>query len=287
MLNLLIKKLSKYEIDVVVDYKFVMPGANLEEVFRKSIQDSNYFIVCFSKEYNQRERTEAYKELDYAIEYGKHLPPERKWIIPVRINECEVPDMEIRSGLTLTRLLCIDLFPTTQLEKGIKSIVEIIKAAESKTITNNKAQKNNRDGKYVKEKRRLHQIIYFEIGIDTSPIDFISSLPKIKFDLLQEIEIIRNSKTPKGGTTIDICEINNLYIDALQNILIQLASYYSPSYFEDKSAQKFFSEIISSRNPLYRIITEPYGLGTGGTIRSIHYTNLIIEDIENLIKTMV
>lgn len=98
---------------------------------------------------------------------------------------------------------------------------------------------------------------------------------------------VKDSKTPKGGTTIDICEINTLYINALQNILTQLASYYSHDYFIDKSPQNFFSEVIYTRRPLYRIITESYEPGTGGTMSRIYFTNLVIEDIENLIKIMV
>ena len=102
-----------------------------------------------------------------------------------------------------------------------------------------------------------------------------------------KFETIKASQTPPGGTTIDICEINELYIDALQNILIKLTSFYSQDYFKDQSPQKLFSEIISARNPFYKIITEPEGPGTGGTIRAIYHTCLVIEDIENLIKMMV
>lgn len=78
-----------------------------------------------------------------------------------------------------------------------------------------------------------------------------------------------------------------MYIDALQNILIKLSSFYSQEYFKDQSSQNFFSEITSARKDLYNIIAEPDGTGTGGTISGIHYTRLIIEDIENLIKMMV
>lgn len=279
------QKLSKYGIDVVVDYKCVKAGSNLTKVFRQFIEDSRYFIICCSKEFNQRERSEAYKELDYAIEWGKYFSDDRTWIIPVRINECKVPDREIRSGQKLNRLSYIDLFPTTQFEKGIKSIVESIKAEESIIKTNNKAEKHNRNRKFLKARKRLNRIMSFQI--DMSPIEFITSLPKVKFDLLKEIERIKDSKIPKGGTTIDICEINDLYIDALQKILIKLASFYSQDYFIDESPQKFFSELIFARRPFYNIITEPEGTGTGGSIRAIYHTCLIIEDIENLIKMMV
>ena len=277
--------LTNSDIHVVTDYKNIEGGSNWKKTLQELIEGSGYFIACFSKEFNQREKTVLYRELDYAIEYTKDIPIGRIWIIPVRINECTIPNIEIRSREMLTDLHRIDLFPKTAFEKGIKSIVDIIKGEQLKTTTNNKAQKDNRGRKYYRDRKKLNRILSFQL--DISPIDFISSLPKTKSDLLQQIETIKASQTPPGGTTIDICEINELYIDALQNILIKLASFYSQDYFKDQSPQKFFSEIISARNPFYNIITETEGPGTGGTIRAIYHACLVIEDIENLIKMMV
>lgn len=279
------QNLTKYGINVITDYKNIEGGSNWEKTLETLIEDSDYFILCFSKEFEKRKKSVAHRELDYAIKCAKDIPFWKKWIIPIKINECTIPDREIRSGEKLTHLQWISLFPHTKFKNGIKSIVNIINGEQLKNTTNNKAKKHNRNNRYVKERKRLNRIISFKI--DMSPIDFIKSLPKIKSDLLQEIEIIKDSKTPKGGTTIDICEINALYIDALQSILTKLASFYSPDYFIDRSPQNFFSEIIFARRPFYNIITEPDGTGTGGTISSIHYTHLVMEDIENLIKVMV
>ena len=217
--------LTDYGIHVVTDYKNIEGGSNWKKTLQELIEGSGYFIPCFSKEFNQREKTVLYRELDYAIEYAKDIPIGRIWIIPVRINECTIPNIEIRSREMLTDLHWINLFPKTAFEKGIKSIVDIIKDEQLKTTTNNKAQKDNRVRKYYRDRKKLNRILSFQL--DISPIDFISSLPKTKSDLLQQIETIKASQTPPGGTTIDICEINELYIDALQNILIKLTSFYS------------------------------------------------------------
>ena len=60
-------------------------------------------------------------------------PFDRKWIIPVRINECTIPSIEIRSRERLTDLQRIDLFPTAKWHEGVESIV---KAIDEKLITN-------------------------------------------------------------------------------------------------------------------------------------------------------
>lgn len=273
------ENLTKHGIDVITDYKNLEGGSNWETELETLIEKSDYFILCFSKEFEECDESVAYRELNHAIKRVKDMPIWRTWIIPIKINQCTMIDPEIRSGQKLTNLQWISLFPYSIFNKGIKSIVNIIKGEQLENTTNNKNRK------YIKEQKRLNRIISFEI--DMSPIDFINSLPKIKSDLLQEIEIILDSKTPEGGTTADICNMNGLYIDALQKILTKLASFYSSDYFIDQSPQNFFSEIISSRNRFHGIIAEPNGPGTGGTIRSIIYTQSIIEDVDNLIKMMV
>ena len=120
------KDLTDYGIDVVTDYKYVSGGDNWRNRIRNLIYESGYFILCFSKEFNEREESVAYRELDYAIERASDFPPDRKWIIPVRINECTIPNREIRPGVMLTDLNWTDLFPNTKWDDGVKGIVKAL-----------------------------------------------------------------------------------------------------------------------------------------------------------------
>ena len=120
------KDLTDYGIDVVTDYKYVSGGDNWKNRIRNLIYESGYFIACFSKEFNEREESVAYRELDYAIERASDFPPNRKWIIPVRINECTIPNREIRPGVMLTELNWTDLFPNAKWDDGVKGIVKAL-----------------------------------------------------------------------------------------------------------------------------------------------------------------
>ena len=62
------KDLMDYGIDVVTDYKYISGGDNWKNRIRNLIYESGYFIACFSKEFNERKESVAYRELDYAIE---------------------------------------------------------------------------------------------------------------------------------------------------------------------------------------------------------------------------
>ena len=48
--------LTDYGIDVVTNYKNISGGSNWDRRLRELIEDSGYFVACFSKEFNQRER---------------------------------------------------------------------------------------------------------------------------------------------------------------------------------------------------------------------------------------
>lgn len=123
--------LTDYGVDVITDYKDIGGGVNWKRTLEQLIEYSGYFVVCFSKEFNEREKTVAYRELDHAIKCASDYPFDHKWIIPVRINECTIPSIEIRSRELLTDLHWIDLFDNWH--EGVESIV---RAIDEELITN-------------------------------------------------------------------------------------------------------------------------------------------------------
>lgn len=118
--------LTDYGIDIVTNYRNIEGGSNWKRTLKQLIENSGYFVACFSKEFNEREKTVLYRELDYAIECAKDYPFDRKWLIPVRINECTIPSIEIGLQGLLTDLQRIDLFPTAKWHEGVESIVRTI-----------------------------------------------------------------------------------------------------------------------------------------------------------------
>ena len=118
--------LTDYGIGIVTNYGDIDGGSNWKRTLKQLIENSGYFVACFSKEFNEREKTVLYRELDYAIECAKDYPFDRKWLIPVRINECSIPSIEIGLQGLLTDLQRIDLFPSAKWHEGVESIVRTI-----------------------------------------------------------------------------------------------------------------------------------------------------------------
>ena len=118
--------LTDYGLEVVTDYRNMRGGYDWQLTLRDLIESGGHFVPCFSKEFSNRERTALYRELDYAIGYAADLNPRGNWIIPIRINECEIPKIRVRQQQLLIDLHRIDLFPSSQYFEGIENIVKSI-----------------------------------------------------------------------------------------------------------------------------------------------------------------
>lgn len=55
--DLLCQELEQYGIKVWLDRNDIKPGARWKVEIRRAIRDGAFFIACFSKEYNSRDKT--------------------------------------------------------------------------------------------------------------------------------------------------------------------------------------------------------------------------------------
>ena len=83
-----------------------------------------FFIACFSKEYHGRDTTYMNEELTLAIEEIRIRHADKTWFIPVKLNECDIPDREIGGGENLHDFTYIALYENW--DQGIERIVKEI-----------------------------------------------------------------------------------------------------------------------------------------------------------------
>jgi hypothetical protein len=87
------------------------PGEDWRVKIRRAItENALVFIVCFSRAAIARGRSYQNEELALAIEQLRLRRPDDPWLIPVRFDECDIPDRDIGSGRTLTSIQRADLF---------------------------------------------------------------------------------------------------------------------------------------------------------------------------------
>src|SRR6266568_5160270 len=87
------------------------PGEDWRRKIRHAITtNALVFIACFSSASNAREVSYQNEELVLAIEQLRLRPPDEPWLIPIRFDDCDIPDRDIGAGRTLTSIQRADLF---------------------------------------------------------------------------------------------------------------------------------------------------------------------------------
>ena len=68
------------------------------------------FIACFSSHSVTRQKSHQNEELLLAVEQLRSRQPDDPWLIPVRFDDCAIPDRDLGGGRTLASLQQVDLF---------------------------------------------------------------------------------------------------------------------------------------------------------------------------------
>jgi|WetSurMetagenome_2_1015567.scaffolds.fasta_scaffold66568_3 hypothetical protein len=122
--RLLEDDLEKAGVEVWLDRKAIRPGSRWKTAIRDAIRNGDFFIACFSKNYESKNKTYMNEELALAIEELRQYSITRAWFIPVLLTDCSIPGMTIGPGETLRDLQWVDL--RSEWDLGIKRIVSVI-----------------------------------------------------------------------------------------------------------------------------------------------------------------
>jgi hypothetical protein len=106
----LVEALKARGLDVWIDREQLLPGQRWANVIRQAIQSGDYFIACFSRESSDKAKSFMNEEIAVAIEELRSRPQDKAWFLPVRLNDCNIPDLSIGAGETLRSIHYVDLF---------------------------------------------------------------------------------------------------------------------------------------------------------------------------------
>jgi Bacterial dnaA protein helix-turn-helix/TIR domain len=102
------------------------PGQDWRLEIRRAITDSALvFIACFSSRSAARIRRYPNEGLLLAIEQLRTRRPDVPWLIPVRFDDCLMPDLDLGGGRTLASIQRADLFGEHR-EVGITRLVTTV-----------------------------------------------------------------------------------------------------------------------------------------------------------------
>jgi hypothetical protein len=87
----LYRRLIRDGADVWLDREKLLPGQDWQFEIRKAIQGSDIVIVCLSKRFNKQGGF-RHEELRITLEQANSLPEGETFLIPARLEKCEMPE---------------------------------------------------------------------------------------------------------------------------------------------------------------------------------------------------
>jgi hypothetical protein len=105
-----------------LDEEDLIPGQLWREEIPKAIQKSDIFIACLSKN-SIRKQGYIQREFRMAINKFLEMPAGSIFLIPLRFDDCEIPDMQILPyGLGLRDFQWLDYWQPNGIDKLVKAI---------------------------------------------------------------------------------------------------------------------------------------------------------------------
>jgi tRNA A-37 threonylcarbamoyl transferase component Bud32 len=118
-------------VQVWRDIADLWPGEDWRAKIRQAITDkAMVFIACFSHNSLAREKSYQNEELILAIQELRSRRPDVPWLMPVRFDDCAIPDQDIGAGRTLTSLQRADLFGDRLDEDTVRLVAAVRRALE-------------------------------------------------------------------------------------------------------------------------------------------------------------
>lgn len=109
--NQLQRTLERAGIEVWRDTERIWPGQDRKlETLAAISTGCRAFIACFSETSCNKASSYQNEELRLAVEQQRLRQPGALWLIPVRFNQCRLPQFDLGGGRMLDSLRCADLF---------------------------------------------------------------------------------------------------------------------------------------------------------------------------------
>jgi len=108
----------------------ILPGSDWKIEIRRAMSRSYAVICCLSAELASRSRSGVYPELSEAMRAMRERPPGQIFLVPVRLAECVIPQVEIDDGRMLDRLQTLDLFPASDLDARFARLIAALREAK-------------------------------------------------------------------------------------------------------------------------------------------------------------
>ena len=127
-------ELETADIRVWRDIADLWPGQDWRGIVERAITEKALvFLACFSRGSTSLAKSYQNEELLLAVQQARQRPPGIPWLIPVRFDDCEIPDYELGGGRTLRSIQRADIFGdsvATATQRLVVAICAILKRGQ-------------------------------------------------------------------------------------------------------------------------------------------------------------
>ena len=111
----LYQRLVRDRLNVWLDAERLQPGQDWQNEIRDALLKCNVVIVCLTRNFD-KQHGYRHEELKLALEKANFLPSDEVFIIPARLEQCDMPEL-------LKHLHRVDLFKAG----GYKKLVDALR----------------------------------------------------------------------------------------------------------------------------------------------------------------
>jgi hypothetical protein len=187
-------------------------------------------------------------------------------------------------------LLCLHCHEDTQIRRGFGRKLDAHQVIQYRNDWYARVQKrrDTADDIAARHQAAKPQIAIRRPGRPTEPQDlrplanYILTLPAIRRDAYKRARQLWDTggrQNLKQG----IYDVS----DVMEQILITLAAWYPPGHFDGRAPRDYMNAMKASRFNWHYAHLEPNGTGTGGTSVGPEAAALVMEDLEEMIVTLV
>ena len=115
----LYQRLIKVGLNIWLDAERLQPGQDWQSEIRNALLKCDVILVCLSRGFNKQQGY-RHEELKLALEKANFLPDDEVFIIPVRLEECDMPE-------SLRHLHRVDLFKAGGYKKLVGALQGSVK----------------------------------------------------------------------------------------------------------------------------------------------------------------
>ncbi len=135
-------------VSVWRDTTQLWPGENWQKKIQRAITDNALvFVACFSRASVVRDTSFQNEELALAVAEFRKRRPDLPWLIPVRLDDCQLPDLDLAPGMTLDSLHRADVFGARrdqELKRLVGAITSIFRSSQARPEASGEVQERSR-----------------------------------------------------------------------------------------------------------------------------------------------